>query len=309
MTVACSMYKETFPGKPTWSVNQIPDLTGQVMIVTGGNAGIGRETCKALLNKGAKVYLAARSKSKADDAIEWLKSETGGREPVFLQLDIADLESVRRAAEEFRQYAHSKPPLSNPRAKSSGNNRKEETIDVLFNNGGVMAPLIEMKTARGYDIQFGTNVLGHYLFTILLLPVLTRPRGHARVVNVSSSVHWLAPKGGVDYSTLIPNDVDSEARRRKVGTQRLYAQSKWGNIAFSNELARRHESQGIISTSLHPRGIKTELQRHSTLTGVEESLRDSILWPAPYGALTQLYAGTVPEGDKFSGQVYFPDLV
>ncbi|KAG8697083.1 hypothetical protein FRC09_008083 [Ceratobasidium sp. 395] len=291
MTVACNVYKETFPGQPSWSIDQIPDLTGQVTIVTGGNAGIGKETCKVLLNKGAKVYLAARSKVKADDAIEWLKAETGGKTPEFLQLDLADLPSVRRAVEEFKQ--------------------KEAKLDVLFNNGGVMAPPIEMKTTTDYDLQFATNVLGHYLFTTLLLPTLvhtaqTSPRGHVRVVNVSSTGHWLAPKGGIDYATLIPNNAESEARRRKLGTQRLYAQSKWGNVVFANELARRYKSQGIISSSLHPGGIKTELQRHSTLSGVMESLLDSILWPAPYGALTQLYAGTAPEGDQFSGQYLVP---
>ncbi|KAG9104004.1 hypothetical protein FRC06_006268 [Ceratobasidium sp. 370] len=290
MGVAYSMYKETFPGQPRWSIDQIPDLSGQVMIVTGGNAGIGKETCKVLLNKGAKVYLAARSKSKADDAIEWLKAETSGKAPVFLQLDLADLASVRRAVDEFKQ--------------------KEQKLDVLFNNGGVMAPPIDMKTSTGYDIQFGTNVLGHYLFTVLLLPVLihtaqTSPRGHARVVNVSSSGHWLAPKGGVDYSTLVPNDPTSEARRRKLGTQGLYAQSKWGNIAFANELARRYESQGIISTSLHPGVIKTELQRHLTLGAIAGALLNALLRPAPYGALTQLYAGTAPEGNKFSGQARY----
>ncbi|KAG9077456.1 hypothetical protein FS749_010650 [Ceratobasidium sp. UAMH 11750] len=291
MGIAYSMYKETFPGKPRWSIDQIPDLAGQVMIVTGGNAGIGRETCKVLLNKGAKVYLAARSKSKADETIEWLKAETGGKSPVFLQLDLADLASVRRAVDEFKQ--------------------KEQKLDVLFNNGGVMAPPIDMKTSTGYDIQFGTNVLGHYLFTVLLLPVLihtaqTSPRGHSRVVNVASSGHWFAPKGGIDYSTLVPNDATSEALRRKLGTQKLYAQSKWANVAFANELARRYESQGIISTSLHPGVIKTELQRYMTLGAVLQALVNPLFWPAPYGALTQLYAGTTPEGSKLSGQYLIP---
>ncbi|KAG8694675.1 hypothetical protein FRC08_008323 [Ceratobasidium sp. 394] len=291
MGIVYSMYKENFPGKPRWSVDQIPDLTGQVMIVTGGNAGIGKETCKALLNKGAKVYLAARSKAKADEAIEWLKAETGGKAPAFLQLDLADLASVRRAVEEYKQ--------------------KEERLDVLFNNGGVMAPPIEMKTATDYDIQFGTNVLGHYLFTTLLLPVLihtaqTSPRGHVRVVNVASNGHRFAPKGGIDYSVLIPNDPESEARRRKMGTERLYAQSKWGNVVFANELARRYEAQGIISMSLHPGGIKTELQRHLTLGGISEAIVNMLLWPAPYGALTSLYAGTSPEGAELAGQYLIP---
>ncbi|QRV81921.1 short chain dehydrogenase [Ceratobasidium sp. AG-Ba] len=291
MGIAYSMYKETFPSKPTWSIDQVPDLTGQVMLVTGGNAGIGKETIKVLLMKGAKVYLAARSKSKADEAIEWLKAETGGKSPVFLQLDLADLSSVRNAAEEFKA--------------------KEDKLNVLFNNGGVMTPPIEMKTSTGYDIQFATNVLGHYLLTILLLPVLihtaqTSPRKNVRVVNVASSGHWFAPKNGVDYSVLTPNDSEAEARRQKMGTQRLYAQSKWGNVAFSNELARRYASQGIISVSLHPGGIETELQRHLTLGTIAQAILNTMLWPAPYGALTSLYVGTTPEGDKFSGQYYIP---
>ncbi|GAB1517999.1 short-chain alcohol dehydrogenase [Rhizoctonia solani] len=112
-----SNLSQTFPPKPLFSVEQIPDLTGQVIIVTGqvshdvmcfprlmhGNAGLGKETCKALLNKNAKVYLAARSKSRADDAIEWLKSETNGKTPVFLELDLGNLASVRKAAEEFKR--------------------------------------------------------------------------------------------------------------------------------------------------------------------------------------------------------------
>ncbi|ELU35905.1 short chain dehydrogenase domain-containing protein [Rhizoctonia solani AG-1 IA] len=98
---------QSFPPKSLFSVEQIPDLTGQVIIVTGGNAGVGKETCKAscsaLLNKNAKVYLAARSKSRADDAIEWLKSETNGKAPIFLELDLGNLASVRKAAEEFKR--------------------------------------------------------------------------------------------------------------------------------------------------------------------------------------------------------------
>ncbi|KAG8747713.1 hypothetical protein FRC10_011840 [Ceratobasidium sp. 414] len=303
MGIVYSTYKQVFPGQPRWSVDQIPDLTGQVMIVTGGNAGIGRETCKALLNKGAKVYLAARSKAKADDAIEWLKAETGGKAPVFLQLDLADLGSVRRAVEEYKQYVHvSFAGAFQTRKLRYGGHRKEEKLDVLFNNGGVMTPPIEMKTATDYDVQFGTNVLGHYLFTTLLLPVLihtaqTSPRGHVRVVNVASSMHRFAPKGGVDYSVLIPNDPESEARRRKMGA---------GNVVFANELARRYESQGIISMSLHPGIIKTELMRHSTLGGVAGALVNMLLWPAPYGALTQLYAGTSPEGSELSGKCLIP---
>lgn len=283
------MYNETFPPKPQWSVDQIPDLTGQVIVVTGGNAGIGRETCKVLLDRGAKVYMAARSKSKANEAIEWIRAETNGKTPLFLELDLANLESVRRAAEEFRQ--------------------KEQELHVLFNNGGVMAAPVEMKTSNGYDLQFGTNVLGHYLFTTLLLPVLIRTAqryGPVRVVNTSSSGHWLAPEGGINYASLVRNDPIADEIRKEMGPKPLYAQSKWGNIVFANELARRYEAQGIISSSLHPGAIRTELQRHSPLSGVAKLLLDWVFWPAPYGALTQLYAGTTPEGLELSGKYLSP---
>ncbi|KAF8594162.1 NAD-binding protein [Ceratobasidium sp. AG-I] len=282
---AYSMVKELLPGKPGWSVDQVPDLTGQVIIVTGGNAGIGRETCKVLLNKGAKVYIAARSKSKADEAIEWLKTATNGKTPLFLQLDLADLDSVRRAAEEFKQ--------------------KEQELHIVFNNGGVMNPPIDMKTANGYDVQFGTNVLGHYLFTISLLPVLIHTaqiHGHARVVNTSSAGHWLAPNGGIDYATLVPNDAHADDVRKKLGVEILYAQSKWGNIVFSNEFARRYQSQGIISTSVHPGAIMSDLQRHMNPSGLQARFFNLFTWPTPFGAITQLYAGTTPEGVELSGK-------
>ncbi|KAB5591233.1 Oxidoreductase [Ceratobasidium theobromae] len=262
MGTAYSVYRELFLPKPSWSVDQIPDLSGQVMIVTGGNAGIGRETCKALLGKGAKVYLAARNKSKAEETIEWLKNETNGKSPVFLELDLADLNSVRRAAVEFRE--------------------RERELHVLFNNGGVMAPPIDRKTANGYDLQFGTNVLGHFLFTTLLLPVLIHTaqisNGQVRVVTTTSMGHRSAPKGGIDYVSIEPNSSAADEARKKLGPFVLYSQSKWGNIVFSNELHRRYRAQGIVSIAIHP----------------------------DYGALTQLYAGTSVEGLEYSGKYLVP---
>ncbi|KAF8601545.1 NAD-P-binding protein [Ceratobasidium sp. AG-I] len=289
MGVAYSMYNETFPPKPQWTIEQIPDLTGQVIIVTGGNAGIGKETCKVLLEKGAKVYMAARSKSKANEAIEWIQAATNGKTPVFLELDLANLDSVRRAANEFRQ--------------------KEQELHVLFNNGGVMAAPVEMKTSNGYDLQFGTNVLGHYLFTMLLLPTLihtAQSYGPVRVVNTSSSGHWLAPEGGINYDSLVRSDPKADEIRERLGPKGLYSQSKWANIVFAKELARQYEAQGIISSSLHPGAIRSELMRHSPLTGLGKLLLDWVFWPTPYGAITQLYAGTAVEGLEFSGQYLSP---
>ncbi|CAE6423440.1 unnamed protein product [Rhizoctonia solani] len=283
-------YSQSFPPKSLFTVEQIPDLTGQVIIVTGGNAGVGKETCKALLNKNAKVYLAARSKSRADAAIEWLKSETNGKAPIFLELDLGNLASIRKAAEEFKS--------------------KEKELHVLFNNAGVMMPSVDQRTADGYDLQFGTNVLGHYFFTTLLLPTLIHTaknsplaHGHARVINTSSSAVYMVPKGGIVWDTLGTDSANVQAAK-KTGTTSLYAQSKLGNVLFSNELAKRYADQGIISSSLNPGNLQTDLQRH--LPWLFEKILGLFLYHASYGALTQLWSGTMPEGENHSGKFLIP---
>ncbi|KAF8595287.1 NAD-binding protein [Ceratobasidium sp. AG-I] len=285
-----NLFSQSYPPKSLFTVEQIPDLTGHVVIVTGGNAGVGKETCKALLSKNAKVYLGARSKSKADEAIEWLKQETGGKTPIFLELDLASLDSVRKAADEFKS--------------------KEKELHVLFNNAGVMFPPVEQRTADGYDLQFGTNVLGHYFFTTLLLPTLIHTaknsplaNGHARVVNTSSSAVYFVPKTGILWD-ILGNDQASVDACKKLGTQGLYAQSKLGNVLFANELAKRYGDQGIISVSLNPGNLKTELQRH--LSGVVAALLNLMLYPASYGALTQLWAGTTPDVERLNGKFLIP---
>lgn len=127
------------PPKATFFVEQIPDLTGKVAIVTGANSGIGKETAKVLLAHGAKVYIAARNQAASQEAIRQLKQETGN-EAIFLKLDLSDLKAIKASAKEF---------LS-----------KETQLHILLNNAGVMVPSIELVTADGYDLQFGTNVLG-----------------------------------------------------------------------------------------------------------------------------------------------------
>ncbi|CAE6380524.1 unnamed protein product [Rhizoctonia solani] len=285
-----NIFSQSFPPKSLFTVEQIPDLTGQVIIVTGGNAGVGKETCKALLNKNAKVYLAARSKSRADDAIEWLKAETNGKAPIFLELDLGNLDSIRKAAEEFKS--------------------KEQELHILFNNAGVMVPPVEQRTSDGYDLQFGTNVLGHYFFTTLLLPTLIHTaknsplaHGHARVINTSSSAVYFVPKSGITWETL-GTDASSIAACKELGTNALYAQSKLGNVLFSNELAKRYADQGIISSSLNPGNLQTDLQRH--LPWLVSKIMSLGLYPASHGALTQLWSGTSPDGESHNGKFLIP---
>ncbi|KAL1726116.1 hypothetical protein EV714DRAFT_255211 [Schizophyllum commune] len=270
-----------FPPKAKFSVNHIPDLSGKVMLVTGANSGIGKETAKALLQHNAKVYIGARSPSRAQDAIEELKNATG-KQALFLKIDLESLKSVRAAAEEFQS--------------------KETQLHALFNNAGVAMCPVEMVTADGYDCQFGTNVLGHFYLTKLLLPTLlstakSSTDGIVRVVNTASSGHTIVDK--IDFNTL----KDGPARR-KMSTTDLYGQSKLGNVLFANELARRYGDEGIVSTSLNPGNLSSNLYRHMNPI-VLKLMNWTVLYPNAMGALTQLYAGTM-DGKELNGKYLIP---
>ncbi|KAK7682520.1 hypothetical protein QCA50_014320 [Cerrena zonata] len=273
-------WDQSSPPKSAFSTDQIPDLTGRVAIVTGGNVGVGKETVKALLEHNARVYLGSRSKSKAEAAIKELKEATG-KEAIFLELDLASLASVRKAAEEF---------LS-----------KEKELHQLYLNAGVMAPPVDQLTSDGYDLQFGTNVIGHFLLTKLLLPALlagkeTSPDKHARVISTSSFAAYL-------YTLNFDTFKDGLARK-KLGTQSLYAQSKFANAIFARELARRYGHEGIISIACNPGNLQTELQRH--VSAIQRRIISILLFPASYGALTQLWAGTMPETLNHNGEFFIP---
>ncbi|KAH7926405.1 NAD(P)-binding protein [Leucogyrophana mollusca] len=281
MGVLISWVREAAPPASTFSVQDIPDLAGKVIIVTGANTGIGKETVKALLVHGAKVYIATRNQDLAEKAILELKQETGN-EAIFLKLDLADLSSVKAAAEEFTS--------------------KETQLHVLFNNAGVMVPPVERVTANGYDLQFGTNVLGHFYFTKLLLPTListaqASPDGHVRVVTTSSSAHLF---GNLDFNTF----KDGPARK-KLSTNVLYCQSKFGNIVFAVELAKRYGDQGIVSTSLNPGNIQSDLQRYVP-DFARKLMNTFVLYDTPTGALTQLYAGTGTGAAGLNGKYLVP---
>ncbi|KAF8645275.1 hypothetical protein AX16_008099 [Volvariella volvacea WC 439] len=257
-------------------------LEEQVMMVTGGTTGIGKETVKALLQHNAKVYIAARNPEKARLAIDDLRRQTG-KEALFLELDLSDLRSVKAAVYEFIRKAL--------------NLVAEKELHVLFNNAGVLAPPMNQLTAQGHDLQFGTNVVGHFYLTKLLLPTLlatakTTPSQKVRVVNTSSSAHLL---GSLNFNTF-----RGGRARRWVHPHLLYAQSKYGNVVFSNVLARRFGDQGIVSVSLNPGNLHSDLWRHTSR--ILAALIALVTYPTPYGALTQLYAGTCPEGVGFNGK-------
>ncbi|KAF5342505.1 hypothetical protein D9611_001521 [Ephemerocybe angulata] len=272
---------QAYPPKARFSTSDIPDLTGEVAIVTGANTGVGKVTAKELLSHNAKVYFAARDKTRAEQAIEELKEETG-KEGIFLQLDLSDLHSVKRAVEEFQ--------------------KQETQLHILFNNAGVMEPPIEQLTKQGYDLQFGTNVLGHFYLTKLLLPSLLAAKalnGKAgRVIHTSSLSATFA--NTLEFNTFI----DGPARR-KLGKRPLYNQSKLGNVVISNEFARRYGEQGLISAAVNPGNLKSDLQRH--VGRVPKAIMTFLfLHPIEFGALTQLWAGTTEEGSNMNGKYLIP---
>ncbi|KAG1728815.1 hypothetical protein EDD22DRAFT_810683 [Suillus occidentalis] len=272
--------RETFPPTARFHASDVPDMSGKVVLVTGANSGIGKETARVLLTKNAKVYVACRDKAKGEAAIRDLKESTG-KEAHFLQLNLANLKSIKVSGEEFLQ--------------------REPVLHVLFNNAGVMTPPIEMLTEDGYDLQFGTNVLGHFYFTKIVMPALLAgaaqsPDGTARIVNTSSNAHWF---GSLDYNTF----KDSPARKQK-STMALYAQSKLGNVLFAAEVARRYGNQGIVSTALNPGGIKTELSRY--YDSFSKMIGNLVFHDVSFGVLTQLYAGTTAEGANLNGKYLVP---
>ncbi|KAG1810396.1 uncharacterized protein HD556DRAFT_1281551 [Suillus plorans] len=272
--------REIFPPSTKFHASDVPDMSGKVVLVTGANTGIGKETARVLLTKNAKVYIACRDKAKGEAAIRELKESTG-KEACFLQLNLANLKSVKVSGEEFLQ--------------------REPVLHVLFNNAGVMTPPKEMLTDDGYDLQFGTNVLGHFYFTKIVMPALLAgvaqsPAGTVRIVNTASNAHWA---GSLDYNTFR----DSPARKQK-STMSLYGQSKMGNILFAAEVARRYGDQGIVSIALNPGGIRTELSRHYDI--FSKLMSDILFHDVSFGALTQLYAGTTAEGANLNGKYLIP---
>ncbi|KAF9072376.1 NAD(P)-binding protein [Rhodocollybia butyracea] len=273
---------QNFPARPTWHTDHIPDLSGQVIIVTGSNTGIGKVTVKELLKHNAKVYMAVRSREKAEAAIKDLKKETG-KEAIFLKLDLGDLTTIKASVEDFL--------------------KNETHLHVLINNAGVAAPPRDMLTSQGYDLQFGVNTLGHFYFTTLLLPILTStaqttPDKKVRVVHVSSYAHHF-------YAKLDFNSFKDGPARRRMGDMALYGQSKTGNILLSNELARRYGDQGIVSISLHPGSVRSELQRYGPRL-LMEFIRWAVFYPVELGSLTPLYAATAPECAEYNGEYLSP---
>ncbi|CEJ91607.1 hypothetical protein VHEMI07309 [[Torrubiella] hemipterigena] len=266
------------PAKPTLTEANLPDQKGKVFIVTGGTSGVGKELSGILYQRNAKVYIAARSQDKYNAAEKEIKDahpESTG-ELLFLKLVLDDLTGIKASADDFLA--------------------KESKIDVLFLNAGVMIPAQGSKTTQGYELQQGTNNLGHFLFAKLLTPTLvesakTAPKNSVRIVWVSSSAADFAPKPAIDFDNM--DYAKDESRFTK------YARSKAGNAIHSCEFSRRYADSGVISLALNPGNLRSELQRH--ITSFQRAVVDWMLYPPKNGAYTELFAGlsdTIDEEDN-----------
>jgi NAD(P)-dependent dehydrogenase (short-subunit alcohol dehydrogenase family) len=252
-----------------WSESDIPDQRGRTAIVTGANSGIGFETARALAAKGARVIVACRSEEKGRDAERRIRARVPEADARFEPLDLGSLASVRAFAEKF----------------AGG----EPRLDLLLNNAGVMMTP-RGKTADGFETQLGTNHLGHFALTGLLLDRIRRTPG-ARVVNVSSAMHFV---GRIDF-----DDLNAE---RSYDPSRAYGQSKLANLLFTRELQRRFEGARVdaLAAAAHPGSTRTGLQQHSRLMTTLVALFSQ---EPPGGALPTLYAATAPDvrGGEYFG--------
>lgn len=255
-------------------------IPGKTVIVTGANTGIGKEAAKELARRGGRIILACRDLKKAEEARVEIVAETGNENIIVKHLDLASMTSIHAFAKDI--------------------NSTEPRIDILINNAGVMwCP--KMLTEDGFEMQIGTNHMGHFLLTNLLLDKL-KASAPSRIINVSSLAHSL--RGPIGFE-----DLNSENSYDKTVA---YSYSKLANILFTRELAKRLTNTGVTVNALHPGAVRTDLQRHTTVTNSPFGIlvMPPITWiffkNAVQGAQTTLYCALASELDGVSGK-YFSD--
>jgi NAD(P)-dependent dehydrogenase (short-subunit alcohol dehydrogenase family) len=265
-----------------WTEKDVPDQSGRLAIVTGSNTGLGYDTARVLAARGAKVVMAVRDTAKGESAAARIRGLTPDADVTVHKLDLGSLAAVKQSAAEMA--------AAFPR------------IDLLINNAGVMYPP-KSTTADGFELQFGTNHLGHFALTGILLPNLLEVEG-SRVVVVASIAHNIRAK--IDFA-------DLQWERRKYDRVAAYGQSKLANLMFAYDLQRRLAASAkttgtkTMAVAAHPGVAATELTRHlpgANLPGVNW-LSGKLLNSAEMGALPTLRAATDPAAR--GGTYYGPD--
>ena len=251
-------------------------LRGKCAVVTGASSGLGLETCRVLAAAGATVLMVARNKDTLETAAEEIRQRQPDAQLLTQIMDLADLDSVRSAAAEILQQA--------------------DKIQLLINNAGVMAcPL--MRTAQGFEMQFGTNHLSHFLLTGLLSPALINGSA-SRVINLSSAGHKFGPF----------NFSDPNYHQREYDKWQAYGESKTANVLFSVGLDLRMREHGVRAFAVHPGMIMTNLARHleaadiTALTDRSSSSERLVFKTPEQGAATTVWAATAPDLALEGGQ-------
>lgn len=262
-----------------WNIEKMPDLTGKIIIVTGANSGLGYESVKAFASKGAEVILAARSMEKGEGAKNKIRKEVSDANIQVMQLDLGDLDSVRAFADTVK--------------------KKYNKLDVLLNNAGIMMTPY-FKTKDGFEGQFGTNHLGHFALTGLLIDLLLKTPG-SKIVNVSSGAH---KNGVMDFDNL------QFENGKGYSPMKAYGRSKISNLLFTYELQRKLELKGkdTIAVASHPGVALTNLTRHMKGQFILKILMPLFKFMAQdqsMGALPQIRASVDP--DVKGSEYYGPD--
>lgn len=254
-----------------WTSENIPDLTGKIIIVTGANSGTGFIVTRNFVSKNAQVIMACRNMEKAEEAKSFIKKEYPEAQLKTMQLDLADLSSVKNFVEEFKKHF--------------------SKLDILCNNAGLMVPPYS-ETKDSFELQIGTNYLGHFALTSLLFESLKKS-DDARIVTMSSVVHRF---GKINLE-------DLNWKKRKYKKLRAYGQSKLADLMFAYELQRKLKQLGITnikSVASHPGWSSTNLQKYAWYLRAG----NKILSQSPeIGALSMLYAATSEdiEGGEYIG--------
>ena len=255
--------------------SSLPSMEGRTVVITGGNSGIGLETSVVLASVGARMVLGCRNQTKADAAVDEIRRRSGNDAVESRPIDLADLDSVRRFAADLSDL---------------------DTIDVLINNAGLILGE-RTESAQGYEATFATNHLGPFLLTNLLDEPL-RAAEAARVVNVASVAHWMAPRG-IRWSEV-------EQRPRYHGWS-VYGESKLANILHARALAARYEGSSVVAHSLHPGNIRSGFGQDGDLHGFSDRLLKVgafVLVTPEQGARTSVHVATSPDALTSSGDYW-----
>lgn len=251
-------------------------MQDKTVLITGGNAGIGKSTAMQLSEMGAEVILACRSRARGEAAVQDIMRRTGNNKVSVIHCNLANFDSIRQAAGVYTT--------------------KYDRLDVLINNAGVFTTDLK-RTEQGFELQFGVNHLGHFLLTKLLLPSL-KSSLRPRVVNVSSNSHY---RGDIDF-----NNLRGQKGAASYSGMQAYSQSKLANVLFTREMARRHPQ--IDCNALHPGTVRTRFANKDSkwYVSLGWTLLKPFMIPKKKGAETSVYLASSPAIEGVSGQ-YFDD--